>query len=577
MRIINKSSMANSSDVYSPQRHATRAPVERSVRLQFEKSQQVSEGECRNISIGGMFVLGRCPGAPGETVRFELGLDDGSAIRGLADVMWIRASDGGPGKELGFGLKFKFLEQRDRQLIFKLVSRHIKDRLASRHPSSAHEVDPALADMVVPPVVARPTVPPPTAPPPAVLPPMPVGAEPTAAAQPSGPAPRASGDAMESPARPSIFDADDGLETSSEPQPSGPPSPRPPSSRLSSGSDGVELPDDWDSDPTAFEIPTRTESQEEATPIGSQQAMFSGAAPTPGVPMPPAPLESEVGSLSNVFMQDQDFALDLPLDPRADSEPDFPLVTNMPADAASDPYLRHLGEDHFDHRPAPKRDLPVLPIASLVLVLAAALGYLFSDQLFEWAHADDPAPTATSVPEPANAPGSVYSPPSQKAGAPNEDDPPPSQSPDSQAPQPSTKAPAPAAPPRSETQRPPASRPERGRAFKGLSDVTWRADGQGLMLMLTVDGTASKARVDHFRLEGESPREVVRLLGVDRRASLSTLTVNEGGVKQIRFGWHKKQRGHEIHLVMDMVDRQSRVLSVRPEGNRIMVRIGRAN
>ncbi len=580
--------MANSSDAYSPQRHATRAPVERRVRLQFEKSQAVTEGECRNISIGGMFVVGACAGAAGETARFELGLEDGSAIRGLADVMWIRATDGGPGKEMGFGLKFKFLEQRDRQLIFKLVSRHIKDRLASRHPAPVQEVSPSAGDMVIPPVVARPPVPQPAAPQPA-------------APQPAAPQPAASDHALPGGMKErSIFDSGEGLDSPSE---------------QDLQSEGSELPDDWDSDPTAFDIPKadipkadipkadipKVTGHEPSPSVGHQpgELSFAGVEAAPESPLAPPPLESEVDSLSNVFMKDQDFALDLPLDPKMADEPELPLVTPMPSDAASDPYLQHLGEDHFDHRPAPKRDLPILPIASLVLVLAAALGYLFSDQLFEWASADGQAqvtPPPTEAPATQSAaPGSVYQAPgsskvdeSPAKATPTQADPGESQSkpspgsspPPRQSASPS-RAPAETPPPKAadpeprQTSPPTASRPAGGKAFKSLSDVTWRAEGQGLLLTITVDGAASSARVNHFRLDGESPREVVRLLGVDRRASLSTLQVGVGGVRQIRFGWHKKRRGNEIHLVMDMADRQSRVLSVKPEGNRFLVRIGR--
>ena len=558
--------MTNSSDAYSPQRHATRAPVERRVRLQFEKSQAVTEGECRNISIGGMFVVGSCAGAAGETVRFELGLEDGSAIRGLADVMWIRATDGGPGKEQGFGLKFKFLEQRDRQLIFKLVSRHIKDRLASRHPAPVQDEQPPVDGMVVPPVVARPPTPQPATPEPATPEP--------AAPEPATPEPVISQDSE----RRSIFDQGEGLARPAEPE-------------------DTELPEDWDSDPTAFEIPKTTDG-EPAAPVRppQEELAFAGVETTPGAPVAPAPLESEVGSLSDVFMKDQDFALDLPLDPKVEEEPELPLMTPMPSDAASDPYLQHLGEDHFDHRPAPKRDLPVLPIASLVLVLAAALGYLFSDQLFEWASADSPAPEprpSTGAPAGQDAaPGSVYQAPNRSKADDSSAEPAPSEA-QSQGPsapaqrsappppaQPD-KAPSKAADPPAQSTRPqsaPPRSPNRssgGKAFKSLSDVTWRAEGQGLLLTITVDGAASSSRVDHFRLEGDSPREVVRLLGVDKRASLSTLQVGVGGVRQIRFGWHKKRRGNEIHLVLDMANRQSRVLSVRAEGNRFLVRIGR--
>lgn len=120
------------------QRSATRAPVDKPIRLQFDDSLEVDEGHCINISIGGLYVHTGEPRPAGTLVRFELELDDEQSIRGLGEVAWQQRTDA-QGK--GVGIKFRFLEQRDRQMIFKLVSQHIKARLerendgvmASRH------------------------------------------------------------------------------------------------------------------------------------------------------------------------------------------------------------------------------------------------------------------------------------------------------------------------------------------------------------------------------------------------------------------------------------------------------------
>ncbi|MEL7061798.1 MAG: PilZ domain-containing protein, partial [Acidobacteriota bacterium] len=120
-----------------PTRAATRAPIDRPIRLQFDDSVESIEARAENLSIGGTFVTGVDEARPaGALVRFELLLDDAS-IRGLAEVVWARGRVDQPGASLG--LKFRFLEQRDRQQIFKLVSQHIKERLAKRH---AVEIDP---------------------------------------------------------------------------------------------------------------------------------------------------------------------------------------------------------------------------------------------------------------------------------------------------------------------------------------------------------------------------------------------------------------------------------------------------
>ncbi len=149
------------------QRSATRAPVGKPIKLQFDDSMDVVEGLCENISIGGMFIQVAHTRPQGSLVRFELQLDDSTAVRGLGEVVWMRAKSAGAGRSAGIGIKFRFLEQRDRQLIFKLVSQHIKERLASRQgqggPGGRAPDAPAT-----PPAALTP--PPPAAAPPPVVP-----------------------------------------------------------------------------------------------------------------------------------------------------------------------------------------------------------------------------------------------------------------------------------------------------------------------------------------------------------------------------------------------------------------------
>jgi len=126
--------MSEQDQNYTPPRTATRAPVEKLVKLQFDDSLDLFEGTCVNISIGGMFVTSKEMRPKGSLVRFEIVLDEQRSIRGLGEVVWMRSREGGGEKQNGIGVKFRFLEQRERQLIFKLVSQHIKDRLTQQAP-----------------------------------------------------------------------------------------------------------------------------------------------------------------------------------------------------------------------------------------------------------------------------------------------------------------------------------------------------------------------------------------------------------------------------------------------------------
>ena len=144
----------------SVQRAATRAPLGIPIRLQGDDSMDVLEGVCKNISIGGMFIQIDEARPQGSLLRFELPLDDGASVRGLGEVVWMRPKSAGPGVEAGIGIKFRFLEQQDRQLIFKLVSQYIKERLAKQGEARAQTPPPAVTS---PDVVFRPPDPEPEA------------------------------------------------------------------------------------------------------------------------------------------------------------------------------------------------------------------------------------------------------------------------------------------------------------------------------------------------------------------------------------------------------------------------------
>ncbi|MEM7353395.1 MAG: PilZ domain-containing protein, partial [Acidobacteriota bacterium] len=198
----------------SHRRGATRAPVDRPIKLQFDDSMEVIEGTCRNVSIGGMFILYEHSRPAGSLVRFELELDDSNAIRGLGEVVWMRSKNDFGGPEAGFGLKFRFLEQRDRQQIFKLVSQHIKERLSKRGES---EEPPAPS--------ASPPTPSASPPTPSASPPTPSASPPAPSASPlTPPEPLATPPAAPSPPTLAAFpDVDEALAAPSAPAPSAAP------------------------------------------------------------------------------------------------------------------------------------------------------------------------------------------------------------------------------------------------------------------------------------------------------------------------------------------------------------------
>ncbi len=95
-------------------RPAPRYPVERDVELRFDGSNLRLFGESRNLSATGMLIVSEDPKPPGTPIRFLC-----RDFRGRAEVIWWREGKGGA----LLGLRFTHLEERDREVLTKLLGR----------------------------------------------------------------------------------------------------------------------------------------------------------------------------------------------------------------------------------------------------------------------------------------------------------------------------------------------------------------------------------------------------------------------------------------------------------------------
>jgi hypothetical protein len=108
--------------------------------------------------------------------------------------------------------------------------------------------------------------------------------------------------------------------------------------------------------------------------------------------------------------------------------------------------------------------------------------------------------------------------------------------------------------------------------FRALSDISWKTTADGLEIVLTTDGLVPRTRVKQFRLENP-PREAIRLLGVPDKFDRPTVTVGEGGVRQIRTGWHRRSGGPELHVVLDMASPAAQVTNVGVDGPKVIITV----
>ena len=531
----------------SRRRSATRAPVDRPIKLQFDDSMEVIEGLCSNVSIGGMFILFDNSRPPGSLVRFELEVPGNNAIRGLGEVVWTRAKSDLGGPEAGFGLKFRFLEQRDRQMIFKLVSQHIKERLTRSQPAEpeGRETDPIGPSTTTAPADGRPDA---RTAPSIAVPPAPEAPSSPPSAAPATPASRRS-------------TVDTSLRREAERD-----QPLPPTAT------------DVDLDPAVGETPIY-ELGLEAPPMS----------PEPSLIAPPEAAEADPAAAPPASNAE------------AFSDPGAPAAQEWSTGA----HLLDGAAEEGGGRAA-RREFPILPV--IVVLLAAGLAgfYLFQDEIrgrssepdlpeagqqaaAPAGQRDTAAPDDSSVTTglpPAAAPplsGRGDTPsaePSDTSAAPPAAPlaVPPAVPPTRAAQPPPTRAAQP--PPARAVQPPPDKVPEPDKpaetsSFSRLQDVSWSEVPGGMRIVLTADGAIPTGRYNYFRLEGDPPREVLRLIGVEKSFDKRNIPVGGSAVRQIRTGFHHKNGRDEIHVVIDLTGPQWRLTEVRNLGPRLELVLGR--
>jgi len=109
-------------------RAAPRAAVRTEVRIYYPDLHRLADEICRDISVGGMFVESAAPPAIGTEIRFEIHLPTKQllVVDGEGVVVWVHPNSNDPLRPNGFGVKFQQLDPRFRNLIFRVVDRHIQ-------------------------------------------------------------------------------------------------------------------------------------------------------------------------------------------------------------------------------------------------------------------------------------------------------------------------------------------------------------------------------------------------------------------------------------------------------------------
>jgi hypothetical protein len=117
---------------------------------------------------------------------------------------------------------------------------------------------------------------------------------------------------------------------------------------------------------------------------------------------------------------------------------------------------------------------------------------------------------------------------------------------------------------------PPSTPPPAAAApFTRVLDISWSRRPGGVRVEVKTNGSISPKRYSSFRLDNP-PRELVKLFGVTQRYEASEIRVTGAPVEKIRVGYHANK---ELHLVLDMRDRTSRLARIQTEGSLLVLLI----
>lgn len=217
----------------------------------------------------------------------------------------------------------------------------------------------------------------------------------------------------------------------------------------------------------------------------------------------------------------------------------------------------------------PRRILPwVLLVAGVVL--AAAL-FLLRDTLMEMVGLGGGEEVVQTAPPPRR---SAQSPPAPVTpGVPPEptasalaETPPPEATPEM--------TPAPAPTPREPVEPIPAvAEEDTGPAITRLEDIKFNQAAGGTEIVLLGNGAIRAESFTRTRIDGNPPRELIRLSGIRGQFSKTRVVVGTPEVLQVRVGYHPDKG--ELHVVLDLARPNVVVTAVEPGQSRLLIRLQR--
>ncbi|MFQ5525810.1 MAG: PilZ domain-containing protein [Thermoanaerobaculia bacterium] len=98
-----------------------------------------------------------------------------------------------------------------------------------------------------------------------------------------------------------------------------------------------------------------------------------------------------------------------------------------------------------------------------------------------------------------------------------------------------------------------------------VENISWRAEGDTTVVMIRLDAEVARTGFEVVRVNGGTPREVLKIRGVDTPYARE-VAIGGDHVVRLRTGLHQGDEGSALHVVADLVGTSVKVLSVEPQG-----------
>jgi uncharacterized protein (TIGR02266 family) len=522
-------------DLSAP-RDSRRVPLETRVQLKFEKFSGFINEFSANISPGGIFIRSERPEPVGTLVDFEFRLGDGfELIKGRGEVAWVRESSDDPAHPAGMGLSFLEISPQGKELIYKVVDRHIQ--------SGGVPFDPAPPVLPVLPELPDLPLPPPTPLPAATAPRPPI----TPLVRPA-------------PQEPPIRNADRLLQLFEEATASVDAT----ENKFAERAGSTPVPT-----PRAVEIPT---------PIPPPTL-----APTPPPVETPPPLERTWGGRAPILAPPPEVPLRPVVSPLDETHSRGALVPPEPA---------------AGKRKARRSLRVAVGVFLLALVLAGIAAWRVKDIWWDDFFGEpDPEPLPAAFANPERKPmyrslpgkralglgsptptvqGTTAAPATPSVTAPIPSPAPTPAGAGPVAPPVATPAPgpvtAPLSPPTGAAAVAPAAAEAPRPVLAALRSISVRALPSETEVVLEGDGIIRSSNFAQFRIDTGTPRELIRFKGIRHAYPATKVAGGTPELVQIRIGYHSPD---ELHVVLDLTGPAIVVKSLDVSVSRLVIRLGR--